>query len=78
MAKTYDAWKTRSPDDERRDDYPPQRWITCDECGGEGSIEKPNPQHDDPYFCEVKPCPACGAAGGWLDDVEPDANRSHQ
>lgn len=40
-------------------------WETCPECGGEGSVEVPKPQHDDPEFCIVRQCHTCGGSG-WV------------
>lgn len=38
-------------------------WLTCEECGGTGSTEKAHPFPDDPEFCEVHRCEACGGSG---------------
>jgi hypothetical protein len=44
----------------------PEVFVECEACGGEGSIEKHQPFHDDPYFCTVHPCDACHGAGGMI------------
>lgn len=38
-------------------------WLTCDACGGTGSIEKSHPFPDDPEFCETNRCEECGGSG---------------
>lgn len=40
-------------------------WGTCPECGGEGSVEVPHPQRNDPYYCDVHQCFTCGGSG-WI------------
>ncbi len=45
-------------------DQVPEVWVECEECGGEGSIARPEPFPDDPYFCVVMSCDACHGAGG--------------
>lgn len=36
---------------------------TCGACGGEGAIEHPAPQRDDPHYCNVLPCRECNGQG---------------
>jgi DnaJ-class molecular chaperone len=38
---------------------------TCPTCGGEGSLEIPDPQRDDPYYCRVVQCGECNGSG-WV------------
>jgi DnaJ-class molecular chaperone len=52
----YDDWKTREPEPQ------PEQ---CKDCNGEGSLEIPDPQHDDPYYCRVVQCQNCDG-NGWL------------
>lgn len=40
-----------------------ERFAVCQNCNGEGSIEEPHPQRDDPYYAAVRQCRACGGAG---------------
>ena len=44
-------------------DHGPEFWLTCEACFGEGSIEIPEPQHDDPYYCRVVKCECCNGVG---------------
>lgn len=37
----------------------------CEACNGDGTIEKPAPQRDDPEYASVVPCEACNGHG-WL------------
>lgn len=50
-----------------RDDVAPVEdrvlWLTCEECSGTGSTEKAHPFPDDPEFCEMHRCEACGGSG---------------
>jgi len=74
---TYDAWKTKSPDDYDPNIDPPQQWYVCDACGGEGYVThtivvyEPGCHfpHED---AEERTCRTCGGSGGWLDDARPD------
>lgn len=43
---------------DRYEDY-----ETCGACGGEGSIEHPSPQWDDPFYAVVLKCEECGGSG---------------
>lgn len=43
--------------------YRGESWTTCNLCCGEGGIEQPRPQHDDPYFAVVFKCPNCNGTG---------------
>lgn len=61
-------------------DLPPQTWVECRACDGEGTIVKRVTvyehgcgfPHDDGH--EVI-CDACGGAGGRMEDVECDPPR---
>lgn len=81
---SYDSWKTRSPDDEiPLDDLyawgelPPEVWLDCPECGGEGGYERHifvyeagcGFGHDD---SEWVTCPACDGRGGMICEAEGD------
>lgn len=44
----------------------PEVWEQCEDCQGEGYIEKPQPFHDDPYYCVSITCDACNGAGGFI------------
>jgi hypothetical protein len=62
---TYDAWKTRSPDDE----LAPEEFEDCQECGGEGDIEiweTVSRWAIDPPCAHVITCLACGGARGMI------------
>lgn len=56
---------------------PPERFYTCDQCGGEGVIYSAGWSyapgcgypHED---VEAHECTACNGAGGWFDEAEPD------
>jgi hypothetical protein len=50
------------------EDHGPEFWITCEACCGEGSIEKPHPFPDDPYYCDVIKCDTCNGVGLVLED----------
>jgi len=57
---------------------PPSQWYVCDACGGEGSIAYAitvyEPGCGFPHGdAAEKPCPTCGGAGGFIDEVEADA-----
>lgn len=39
--------------------------VRCETCEGEGKLEVPAPQRDDPYYCRVIPCGDCNG-NGWL------------
>lgn len=41
----------------------PEIWDTCQACQGEGSTEEHRPHYDDPDFCVVIKCQACGGSG---------------
>lgn len=45
---------------------PPEVWEECPDCCGEGFIDRPQPFHDDPYFCMVILCETCQGAGGFI------------
>ena len=40
-----------------------EQYETCGVCGGEGSIERSEPQHDDPYYAVVTRCDECNGSG---------------
>lgn len=73
---TYDHWKTTEPDPF---DEPPQQWFDCDACDGAGEVPSGRMSHSvnsatiDPPWEIMETCGKCGGAGGWIDDVEPDA-----
>jgi hypothetical protein len=54
---------------------PPQRWAVCTRCDGEGEIGTGRMSHRvdsatiDPPWEIMEPCPACGGAGGSLEDA---------
>jgi hypothetical protein len=41
-----------------------EEWRACEVCCGEGSVEIPDPQRGDPYYCRVVQCQSCHGAGG--------------
>lgn len=45
-------------------------YETCPDCGGDGEIEVPDPQRDDPYYFRTEKCAKCHG-GGWVYIVEP-------
>lgn len=55
----------------------PERFYTCEQCGGEGVIYTAGwayapgcgYPHED---VEAHACTACNGAGGWLDEAEGD------
>jgi DnaJ-class molecular chaperone len=46
------------------DDREPQP-EPCKVCNGEGSLEIPDPQRDDPYYASVVRCDSCNG-NGWV------------
>lgn len=68
----YDHWKQTNPDDLLDYGEPPEVWVDCPECGGEGAIDHPRPFWDDPYFCIVVTCETCHGAGGMICEAEGD------
>jgi len=57
---------------------PPERWVVCDVCDGEGEVWRGKWSHSvdsatiDPPWEIMERCDKCGGAGGWIDEVEPD------
>ena len=47
------------------DEHGVEFYNTCPLCDGEGGIEVPRPQHDDPYYCDVIKCADCNGSG-WM------------
>lgn len=45
------------------EDHGPWSILTCPDCFGEGSLEEPEPQHDDPYRCRTIECKTCDGIG---------------
>lgn len=72
---TYDAWKTRSPDDDL--DRTPLQVFTCDACDGSGEIPfsywgyEAGCGHGHTMY-DAERCTKCGGFGEWLDDAEGD------
>lgn len=58
---------------------PPQRWVVCDRCDGEGVVPTGRMSHSvnsatiDPPWEITETCPKCNGACGWVEDVEEDA-----
>jgi hypothetical protein len=53
----------------------PEVWVDCDECDGEGAIEKwesVSKWSIDPPYALVLPCQACNGAGGMICEAEGD------
>lgn len=74
---SYDAWKTRSPDDDLPQE-PPQQWFVCDVCDGSGEVVKGEWGYEagctHRHWMEIgEPCRNCEGHGGWPGDVEADA-----
>lgn len=62
-----EAWNAHH-DDKEAEDIVPEREPQpepCKVCNGEGSLEIPDPQRDDPYYARVVPCENCHG-NGWL------------
>lgn len=54
---------------------PPEVIITCEECGGEGAIdewESASKWSIDPPCARLRPCPACGGQGIFVDEAPGD------
>lgn len=69
---SYDRWKTRSPDDEIDYGEPPEVWVECEHCQGEGSIEVYEPVSKwsiDPPCGLCITCEQCGGAGGHIEEA---------
>lgn len=65
-AVSYDAWKTRSPDDDLGE---PEEFEECPECGGEGGMyvwESVSRWSIDPPSAYLQTCPACGGNPGLI------------
>jgi len=45
------------------EDHGPTFLDTCPDCCGEGAIEIPRPQHDDPHFAVTIKCETCNGCG---------------
>jgi DnaJ-class molecular chaperone len=73
---TYDAWKTRSPDDENPyGDEPPEVFEECPDCNGEGAIEvweSGSRWSIDPPSVHAVPCKTCDGAGGMICEAKAD------
>ena len=70
---SYDSWKARNPEDAHDLADPPEVWVDCDECGGEGAIEIPEIVSKwslDPPGSHCIPCQACCGAGGTIRDSD--------
>ena len=87
---SYDAWKTRSPDDEEfrglpYEPEPPElvEMVSCEQCCGDGITRHAiwvyehgcGFPHED---VEERPCDACNGAGFFVCEVQPDAVSSNQ
>lgn len=69
---TYDSWKTRSPDDELDHGEPPEVWVECPVCQGEGYIEQwesVSRWSIDPPSGFAVLCEECHGAGGAIEDA---------
>jgi DnaJ-class molecular chaperone len=66
---TYDQWLRTEP---------PERWIVCTVCDGEGEVPTGRMSHSvnsatiDPPWEVMETCPKCNGACGFIDDVEAD------
>lgn len=69
---TYDSWKTRSPDDDLDLGEPPEVWVECPHCCGEGAIEvweSVSRWSIDPPCAHTMICEACAGAGGNIEEA---------
>lgn len=54
---------------------PPEVWVECPDCQGEGSFEKYEPVSKwaiDPPCGYVVQCDKCNGAGGWIEEAAGD------
>lgn len=74
--RTYDDWKTMSPEDELDLGEPPEEIETCENCGGEGCIEVYDDGFSrwsiDPPCGRVVCCPVCNGQGQFICERTPD------
>jgi DnaJ-class molecular chaperone len=69
---TYDHWKQTNPED-ALDDEPPEVWIDCPACGGEGSYEiaeNVSKWSIDPPGSYTVICETCNGVGGFIEEAE--------